>query len=103
MKPEEQPVWLREAKIIPMVERLADFLRGLAPPEFRGRLQTAGDTADRARREAQQYQSILGAPSTPQVKSPAAAGETGYKTEERRGLDGLFQRTQPSDPAAPSR
>ncbi len=103
MKPEEQPTWLREAKVVPLVERLADFLRGLAPPEFRGRIQAAGDTAERARLEAQQYQSILGAPATPQVKSPAAPGETGYKNDERRGLDGLFQRTQTPDPAAPSR
>ena len=99
---DEQPPWVREAKVLPMVERLADFLRGLAPPEFRGRLQSTRDTADRARQEAQQYQSILGAPASPQVKSPAAPGETGYKTDERRGLDGLFQRTTP-DPAAPSR
>ncbi len=103
IKAEEQPVWLREARIVPLVERLADFLRGLAPPEFRGRIQSAGDAAERARREAQQYQSILGAPATPQAKSPAAAGETGYKTDERRGLDGLVQRTQVPEPAAPSR
>jgi len=102
-KAEEHPVWLREARVVPLVERLADFLRGLVPPEFRGRVQAAGDTADKARREAQQYQTILRAPGLPQVKSPAAAGETGYKNDERRGLDGLFQRTQPPEPASITR
>jgi membrane protein required for colicin V production len=103
IKPEEHPVWLREARVVPLVERLADFLRGLAPPEFRGRIQSAGDTADRARREAQQYQTILRAPGLPQAKSSATAGETSYKTDERRGLDGLFQRTQPPEPASATR
>lgn len=103
IKPEEQPHWLREARVLPSVERLADFLRGLAPPEFRGRVQSTSDAADRARREAQQYQTILRAPGLPQAKSPATAGETSYKTDERRGLDGLFQRTQPPEAASTTR
>lgn len=98
--PQDHPVWLRDARVVPLVERLADFLRGLAPPEFRGRVQSAGDAADRAKREAQQYQTILRAPGLPQAKSPASAGETSYKTDERRGLDGLFQRTQTPEPAS---
>ncbi|MBM3537047.1 MAG: CvpA family protein [Alphaproteobacteria bacterium] len=101
--PQDQPPWLREARVLPAVERLADFLRSLAPPEFRGRVQSAGDAAERARREAQQYQAILQAPGLPQAKSPAAPGETSYKTDERRGLDGLFQRTQTPEPASTTR
>src|SRR3954462_12893734 len=35
IQPSERPVWLREAKTAPVIERLAEFLRNLAPPEFR--------------------------------------------------------------------
>lgn len=102
-RPEEHPVWLREARSLPLIERFADFLRSLAPPEFRTRIQESGSSLGRTVDGAQQYRSILSAPATPQLKSPAATGETGYKADERRGLDGLIQRAQPSEPAPSSR
>lgn len=98
-RPEEHPTWVREARTLPLIERFADFLRNLAPPEFRTRMQASGDSIGRTVNEVQQYRNILTAPATPQLKSPAAAGETGYKPDERRGLDGLIQRAQPSEPA----
>ncbi len=97
----DQPDWLKEARTRPLVERLADYLRGLAPAEFRAHTQALGGRVDAGRREAQQYETILNAPATPQSKSPASTTETGYKTDERRGLDGLIQRAQPPDETAP--
>jgi membrane protein required for colicin V production len=102
-RPEEHPAWLRDARSLPLVERFADFLRNLAPPEFRARMQASGDSINRGVSEVQQYRSILTAPATPQLKSPAAAGETGYKADERQGLDGLIQRAQPAEPASSRR
>jgi membrane protein required for colicin V production len=103
MLKDNPPEWLEDAKLRPAVERLADFLRNLAPPEFRARALSAGDQMNGGIRQVQQYESILRAPATPQAKNPALAGETGYKTDERRGLDGLIQRAQPVEAAAPSR
>lgn len=102
-RPEEHPVWVREARSLPLVERFADFLRNLAPPEFRTKMQATGDSVKSGISEAQQYRNILAAPATPQLKSPAVSGETGYKADERRGLDGLIQRAQPAEPASSTR
>lgn len=93
----DQPVWLREARTRPLVEHLAEYLRGFAPPELRGRTQAAGTRFDRGIRDVEQYETILKAPLTPQVKPATAGAETGYKPDERRSLDGLIQRTQPAD------
>ncbi len=100
IQPSDRPDWLREAKTAPMIERLAEFLRNLAPPEFRAKTQSAGSNIQRGFREVEQYQTILRAPTMPQAKSPAPVSERGYKTEERRGLDGLIQRVQPLDTPA---
>jgi membrane protein required for colicin V production len=96
----EHPKWLRGAKLLPAVERLAEYLRNLAPPEFRARAITAGNQVNDGARQVDQFRQILHAPSTPQAKNPASPGETGYKTDERRGLDGLFQRAEPAAPTS---
>ena len=91
----DQPVWLRDARTRPLVEHLAEYIRGFAPPELRGRAQAAGGQIGRGVQDVQQYQAILKAPLTPQVKPATTDTETGYKADERRSLDGLIQRTQP--------
>jgi membrane protein required for colicin V production len=100
IQPSERPIWLREARTAPLVERLAEFLRGLAPPEFRARVQTTAGAGEQAPRPGEQYRTILRAPTLPQAKSSAPATERGYKADERRGLDGLIQRAQPFDTPA---
>ncbi len=94
--PGDQPIWLRDARTRPLIEHLAEYLRGFAPPELRGRTQAAGSRIDRGIRDVQQYEAILKAPLTPQVKPATSGGDTGYKADERHSLDGLIQRTQPS-------
>lgn len=91
----DQPVWLREARTRPLVEHLADYIRGFAPPELRGRTQAVGNRIDSGVHDAEQYQAILKAPLTPMVKPTTSETQTGYKADERRSLDGLIQRTQP--------
>lgn len=98
--PGEQPEWLRDARTRPLVERLAEYLRGFAPPELRARAQAAGGRLEGGTREVQQYEAILKAPLTP-LKPATSNAETGYKAEERRGLDGLILRTQPAEDSAP--
>ena len=99
----DQPLWLRDAKTRPLVEHLAEYLRGFAPPELRGRVQAVGSRVNQGAQDVQQYEAILKAPLTPQVKPATTEAQTGYKSDERRSLDGLIQRTQPlSDPASGS-
>jgi membrane protein required for colicin V production len=52
----DQPVWLREARTRPLVEHLADYIRGFAPPELRGRAQAAGSRIDSGLHDVDQYQ-----------------------------------------------
>jgi len=100
IQPADRPAWLKEARTAPLVERLAEYLRNLAPPEFRARVQTTGTQLEQGVNQVRQYETILRAPSLPQAKTPAASAERGYKADERRGLDGLIQRAQPLDTQA---
>lgn len=92
----EQPIWLREARTRPLVEHLAEYIRGFAPPELRGRTQAAGNGIKSGVHDVQQYEAILKAPLTPQVKPATSDSQAGYKADERRSLDGLIQRTEPA-------
>src|SRR5262249_45122811 len=96
----DRPAWLLEAKTAPLVERLAEFLRNMAPPEFRARVPATAGAGDPGLHPVQQYETILRAPSLPQATSSASTTERGYKADERRGLDGLIQRAQPFDTPA---
>ncbi|HEX9466478.1 MAG TPA: CvpA family protein [Alphaproteobacteria bacterium] len=94
----EQPEWLRDARTRPLVEHLAEYLRSFAPPELRGRTQTVGARSERSGRDVQPYEAILKAPLTPVAKPATSNAQTGYKADERHGLDGLIQRAQPPEP-----
>jgi membrane protein required for colicin V production len=96
--PADRPDWLRDARTRPLVEGLAEYLRGFAPPELRARSQANSGRSERSLPDIQQYQAILKAPLTPLQAKPATTNqETGYKADERRSLDGLILRAQPSD------
>lgn len=94
----DHPPWVREARSLPLVQQTAEFLRNLAPPEFRGRVQApANQTGERAR-QIQDLGRALRALDQPAANQPAPQGETGYKTEDRRGLERLFQGAGPAEP-----
>lgn len=90
---EKRPDWIFEAKTRPAVEQVAEFLVGLAPPEFRGQVRTAGEQAQRGSDALRALQQL-------QPNPPSQPGETGYKREEVQGLEQLLDRVRP---AAPSR
>lgn len=96
-KPSDRPAWIVEARTLPLVEATADLLRGLAPPEFRGRAKAVEDEAARRARQAQEAQRALRALSVPALNTPASPGETGYKTDARRELERLIQSSQPPE------
>lgn len=94
--PAEQPDWIRNARLRPLVEKSAATLFTLAPAEPSSyRLEP--------RREAPVYQPerpVERAPATnpppaPKAKSGADTGTTpGYNNSERKGLDRLFENAE---------
>jgi membrane protein required for colicin V production len=95
--PADRPDWVRQARTLPLVEATADFLRGLAPPEYRGKARAAEDEITRRTRQAQEAQRALRALSAPATNTPASDAETGYKTDVRRDLERLIQNAQPPE------
>lgn len=95
--PADRPEWVRQARTLPLVEATAEFLRGLAPPEYRGKARAAEDEVVRRARQAQDAQKALRALGTPTTNTPASDAETGYKTDVRRDLERLIQNAQPPE------
>lgn len=93
--PAEQPDWIRNAKLRPLVEKSAATLFTLVPTE--------SQRGSAPRREQPVYREPQPAPSAPaanppvnsRVKSGAdTARDPGYNTSERKGLDRLFENTE---------
>lgn len=95
--PTDRPDWVRQARTLPLVEATADFLRGLAPPEYRGKAKAAEDEISRRAQQAQDAQRVLRALNAPTTNTPASDAETGYKTDVRRDLERLIQNAQPPE------
>jgi membrane protein required for colicin V production len=95
--PADRPEWVRQARTLPLVEATADFLRGLAPPEYRGRARAAEDEISRRAQQAQDAQRVLRSLNAPTTNTPASEAETGYKTDVRRDLERLIQNAQPPE------
>ncbi|MDR3500865.1 MAG: CvpA family protein [Parvibaculum sp.] len=98
--PADQPDWIRNAKLRPLVESSAATLFTLAPSEP-GRL-LPHIPGNQARTPAPERQTVAPQPS-PAANPPAetgaksgadTAGTPGYNTSERRGLDRLFENTE---------
>jgi membrane protein required for colicin V production len=98
--PADQPDWIRNARLRPLVESSAATLFTLAPSEPSRLLPHAlgGD----ARAPAPQRQTAAPQPA-PAANPPAdsgaksgadTAGAPGYNSSERRGLDRLFENTE---------
>jgi membrane protein required for colicin V production len=99
---EKQPAWLHDSRTRPAVEWIADFLVGLAPPEFRGQVRQVGTEADRAGQALRALQgpgNQGGTGSPPRSNNPPGPGETGYKPDDAIG--NLLRRTEP--PSTPQR
>jgi membrane protein required for colicin V production len=91
---DKMPEQLRTARTLPMVEQLAELVRSLLPAELRGPAREAADEATRRGRQAEFFRGALEAPSTPSQRAAPQPGETGYKPDERRRLDNLFETRQ---------
>ena len=99
MPVEKQPDWLHDSRTRPAVEWVAEFLIGLAPPEFRGQVRQVGAEADRAGQALRVLQgpgNQGGSGTTPRPNNSPAPGETGYKPDDAIGQ--LLRRTEPPAP-----
>lgn len=88
---EKRPDWIFEARTRPLIEQMAEFLVGLAPPEFRGQVRTAGDKAQRGAEALKALEKL-------QPNPPSQPNETGYKRDEVQGLEQLLDRVRPAAP-----
>ena len=98
--PADQPDWIRNARLRPMVEQSAATLFTLAPSGTRR--EPRFETQEPARANGTQRQpttepnsSAANAPSASPSNSAADTGkDDGYNSSERRGLDRLFENTE---------
>lgn len=98
--PADQPDWIRNARLRPLVESSAATLFTLAPSEP-GRLlshmpgNAARTSAPERQTAAPQPAPAANLPVDSGAKSGAdTAGDAGYNSSERRGLDRLFENTE---------
>lgn len=99
MPVEKQPDWLHDSRTRPAVEWVAEFLIGLAPPEFRGQVRQVGAEADRAGQALRVLQgpgNQGGSGTAPRPNNSPAPGETGYKPDDAIGQ--LLRRAEPPAP-----
>lgn len=90
---DKRPEILQTARTLPLVEQLAELIRGMLPPELRGQPRD-GEEAPRRNSQADAFRSAIEALSTPNARPPAQSGETGYKPDDRRRLENLIERGQ---------
>jgi membrane protein required for colicin V production len=98
--PADQPDWIRNARLRPLVESSAATLFTLAPSEP-GRLlphmpgNAARTPAPERQTAAPRPAPAANPPADSGAKSGAdTAGDAGYNSSERRGLDRLFENTE---------
>lgn len=94
VRPADQPAWVAEARTLPLVQRGAGMLSSLLPSEARDeaerRAREAKERADQAVEAKRAYDNL----ANPVPKGDAPRDGSGYKPDERRGLDKLFQGQQ---------
>ena len=97
----ERPMWMAQAKTLPVIEAAADGLKAVLPPTFMAAGDAAKDGAASINKviDAKQALDRLTAP-VPQGAADPKSGPGGYEDQERRTLDSLIDRTneQPNQP-----
>lgn len=101
MEKDKRPEVLQTARTLPLVDQLAELIRSFLPPELRG--QPRETTAEAPRnRQADAFRGALEALGTPTPRTTQQGGEAGYKSDERRRLDNLFETRQGTQQGTPS-
>jgi membrane protein required for colicin V production len=94
LAPTEQPVWLREARSFPLIERGADWITTLVSSNLRRSTASSVGGFDREEvRKALESERLARDIMTPEPRAPAAPGEAkpkGYGERDRRDLERLL-------------
>ncbi|HYB11221.1 MAG TPA: CvpA family protein [Alphaproteobacteria bacterium] len=92
--PDDYPSWVKEAKTAPLVERGARMIEQLIPESERRRaLQAVGDAESKARNGIDAAQAVQRL-AKPDAKADAPKDQQGYKPDENKEMDRLFQSNQ---------
>lgn len=104
LAPKDQPAWLRNARVIPLLEWGTSRIILLVPNEYRPNVDLGASAADiQARPPAALPPGRIPAPQATPGTNPAPAlnplptaptdksGQTGYKTEDRRELEQILR------------
>jgi membrane protein required for colicin V production len=86
LKPEQQPVWVRQAYLLPYVEAGGDWLRGFLPERLAEDGRAAAERAGDGARRLGAVRDALGS-----AREPEPPPRDGYTDEQRRQMDRLFQ------------
>ena len=93
--PAEQPDWIRNARLRPLVEKSAATLFTLAPSEPARRSEPRRQAPVYKPKPSAATPPATNSPSTPKANSGADTGKVpGYNNSERRGLDRLFENAE---------
>lgn len=84
LRPEQQPVWVRQAYTLPYVDAGGEWLRGFLPERLAAEGRAA---AERAGDGARRLDAVRDALGNPRQSVP----DQGYTDEQRRQMDKLYQ------------
>ena len=89
---DEQPEWLDQAKVTPMLREGARELDRQLPDGWKTQSQEAAD--ERLRSEIDRLRKGFNAPSPSVPEERAESSDPGYKADSRRGLESLLRATR---------
>ncbi|MEE2999626.1 MAG: CvpA family protein [Pseudomonadota bacterium] len=91
--PKDQPPWVSEAKVLPLIRKGAEVLTKLLPLEFQLATKSALKSKTSKTRkliEKEAYDRLI----RPHNKKSITQERSGYDINERRGIENLLDRTQ---------
>ena len=94
LKPQEQPLWVTEARSVPLLAAGADKLRAFIPQRQRDEAASAAALAREHATRAEEAERAIRTLSTPTAKPAEAPPSGAYKAEDRKALDRAFQSVQ---------
>ncbi|MDV7340646.1 CvpA family protein [Terasakiella sp. A23] len=94
--PAKQPVWLRDAKSMPLIEQGSAFLKGLIPSDAGERIANEAEDIRDQSNNALQLKKTFDKMLTPEAKSDTSTANDpqGYDQQERKDLDRLIRNAQ---------
>ncbi|SCA57541.1 conserved membrane hypothetical protein [Candidatus Terasakiella magnetica] len=92
----KQPVWMRDAKTMPLIEQGTAFLKGLVPSDAVDEVTKTADDARTKTNNAIELQKTFEKILTPEAKSDTTPPKDpqGYDRQERNQLDRLIRNAQ---------